>query len=234
MKLSTLGRIVSHDHYPIVRAVRLSDGYERLIIGPPPPDPLGEAVQKVLRDQAALVITLSTERWFLQPFLPPLELLVVGAVHIAQFLVRIANLTNYQVKVIDPRTSFAHKERFPGAQLITDWPDEVLSKLPLSGRSAIVTLSHDPKIDDAALSIALSSTAFYIGCLGSRRTHKERLSRLRQQGHSPDHLDRLRGPVGLAIGAKTPAEIAVAIMAEITQTLRLSCAQQKVSFDDGY
>lgn len=151
---------------------------------------------------------------------PPLRMIVVGAVHIAQPLVSMARLCGYDPVLIDPRGSFGAAHRFPGERIVEDWPDEAMTALAPDARTAVVTLTHDPKLDDPALRIALGSGAFYIGCLGSPRTHAKRLERLRAGGVTEDTIARIHAPVGLAIGAKSPAEIAVSIMAEITRVLR--------------
>lgn len=157
---------------------------------------------------------------FLAVHNPPLRLAVVGGAHIAQSLARMAIETGYDVTVIDPRESFASPARFPGVALSHDWPDTALAALALDARAAVVTLTHDPKLDDPGLRAALDSPAFYIGALGSTRTHAKRLARLAAEGVAPDQIARIRAPVGLDIGARTPAEIAVAILAQITQALR--------------
>jgi xanthine dehydrogenase accessory factor len=157
---------------------------------------------------------------FIEVWSPPLRLIVVGAVHIAQTLARMAVQAGYDVTIIDPRSAFASEERFPGVTLATDWPDEVLPALRPDKRTAIVTLTHDPKIDDPALQAALRSDAFYIGALGSRRTHAKRGERLESAGFGPTAFARIHGPVGLDIGALTPGEIAVSILAQITAILR--------------
>ncbi|MCX7646306.1 MAG: XdhC family protein [Rhodobacteraceae bacterium] len=151
---------------------------------------------------------------------PPLRLVVVGAVHIAQPLLQIARLAGYDPFLIDPREAFGSAARFPGERISHDWPDEAMAAHGLDARTAVVTLTHDPKLDDPAIRAALGSEAFYLGCLGSTRTHARRVARLREAGHSEAEIARIHAPVGLDIGAATPAEIAVAIMAEITQVLR--------------
>jgi len=158
-------------------------------------------------------------RTFLHVFNPPLRLFVVGAVHIAQALAPMAAILGYGVAVIDPRRAFASPRRFAAPRVLDDWPDEALAVEHLDARSAVVTLTHDPKLDDPALAAALRSDAFYIGCLGSRRTHAKRLQRLTAAGFDAGSLERLHGPVGLDIGASSPAEIATAILAEMTQSL---------------
>ena len=163
---------------------------------------------------------VSGKRLFVQVFNRPLRMIVVGGVHIAQALVPIAITTGFQVTVVDPRTAFASELRFPGTQLDHQWPDEALEGLDLDHRCAVITLSHDPKIDDPALETALRTDVFYIGSLGSRRTHAARLDRLRQRDFDDDTLARIHAPVGLDIRAQSTAEIAVAIVAETIQELR--------------
>jgi xanthine dehydrogenase accessory factor len=160
--------------------------------------------------------------FFIELWRAPLRLAIVGAVHIAQALAPIATLAGYQVTLIDPRRAFADEARFPGARILAAWPDEVLPDYRLGGRSALVALSHEPRIDDPALLAALRSTAFYIGALGSRGSAEKRRARLRAQGVADEALARIHGPIGLAIGAATPAEIAIAIAAELTGALRLA------------
>ncbi len=153
---------------------------------------------------------------------PPLRLFIVGAVHIAQHLVGMAQACGYAPYVIDPRPAFASTARFPQAVVIDDWPDAALADMRLDARTTVVTLAHDPKLDDPAIMAALRSDVFYLGCLGSSRTHAKRLARLSAAGFEQDALARIHGPVGLPIGGRQPAEIAISIMAELTQTLRKS------------
>ena len=157
---------------------------------------------------------------FVEVFNPRLRCIIVGAVHIAQPLARMASIAGYLVTVIDPRTAFASDERFPDVTLSTEWPDEALATLRLNRRTAVITLTHDPKLDDPALATALRSDAFYIGALGSKKTHAARLKRLQVLGFGEAELARIHGPVGLDINAVSPAEIAVSIMAQVTQVLR--------------
>ncbi|MFN5997908.1 MAG: XdhC family protein [Paracoccaceae bacterium] len=151
---------------------------------------------------------------------PPLRLIVIGAVHIAQPLLAIARTCGYAPTLIDPRAAFGSAARFPGETILDDWPDEALAQLAPDARTAIVTLTHDPKLDDPAIRFALNSPAFYLGSLGSTRTHAKRVERLTAEGFTPDQIAKIHAPVGLDIGAKTPAEIAVSVMAQITETLR--------------
>ena len=184
-----------------------------------PADFAAQIRQAILDDNSGLLETESG-RVFVHVFQPPLRLLVVGAVHIAQALIPVARLLGYQITLIDPRQAWAAESRFAGVSISTQWPDEALLELAPDTRTAIVTLSHDPKLDDPALKVALDSPAFYIGALGSRRTHATRLQRLQESGLEQAALARIHAPIGLDIGAKSPAEIALSIMAELTQTLR--------------
>lgn len=151
---------------------------------------------------------------------PPLRLLIVGAVHIAQPLVAMAQACGYAPVVIDPRPGFAAASRFPGQVIVDDWPDAALRALKIDARTAVVTLTHDPKLDDPAIVTALESPAFYLGCLGSTRTHAKRVLRLKEVGFTDAEIGRIHAPVGLDIGGRQPGEIALSIMAEITRTLR--------------
>lgn len=148
------------------------------------------------------------------------KLFIIGAVHISQHLAPMAEQTGFNVTIIDPRTTFASKERFPGADLVADWPDTILSQHPLDAECAMVTLTHDPKIDDAALKTALPHPLFFIACLGSKRTHAARLERLKEAGFGQEDLARIHGPAGLSIKAETPAEIAVSVLAQLIAARR--------------
>lgn len=151
---------------------------------------------------------------------PPLRLIVVGAVHIAQALVPMARIAGYDPAIVDPRETFASSSRFPGETILTDWPDEAVAKLGLDTRTAVVLLTHDPKLDDPALEAALEANVFYIGALGSTRTHAKRVERMKESGFTGEQIDRIHGPIGLDIGAAGPSEIAVAILAQMTAVLR--------------
>jgi xanthine dehydrogenase accessory factor len=203
-----------------VLATRLSDGAQRLIEAGDRSDALANAAQVALvRDQSGSA-EADGATWFLNVFNSPPRLYIVGAVHIAQPLSQIAALNNFDVTVIDPRTAFATSERFPNLHIIAAWPDEALADLPLDARTAVVTLTHDPKLDDPALVAALKSDAFYVGALGSRKTHAARVGRLKAAGFDDTAIARIHGPVGLDIGAVSPAEIAVSVMAQIIERLR--------------
>ncbi len=156
---------------------------------------------------------------FLTVYVPPPQLVITGAVHISQALAPIAKLLNYDVTIVDPRTAFASPERFPDVKIVAEWPDVALPPLNVDRYTAFVALTHDPKIDDPALLHALSRDCFYIGALGSRKTHARRVERLKQQGISDANVARIHAPIGLDIGAVSPAEIAVAIMGQITERL---------------
>ncbi len=185
---------------------------------------LGPALRRFAADALAedrpRSLDLDGRRYFVQVYTPPRRLIVVGAVHIAQSLVPMAALAGYEVIVVDPRRAFATAERFPGTALDPRWPDEALAALAPDRRTAVVTLTHDPKLDDPALAAALATDAFYIGALGSGQTHAKRLERLREGGLDDAALARIHAPVGLDIGAVSPAEIAISILAEMTGLLR--------------
>jgi xanthine dehydrogenase accessory factor len=187
------------------------------------------AVRTAIRDDRSTTVEVSDGRLFVEVFNPPLRLIVVGAVHAAQPLARMAAIAGYAVTIVDPRTAFATEERFPGVALSAEWPDEAMPRLKPDRRTAIVTLTHDPKIDDPALTVALKSQAFYVGALGSKRTHAGRCQRLKEAGFADAEIARIHGPVGLSIGALTPAEIAISILAQITQVLRADRIKERAA-----
>lgn len=210
---------------PVVLAMALDSGDARLLEPGPEENyqfcgvDLQAAMHTALGENRSRIIETAGGEIFLNVFNPPLRLIVVGAVHIAQALVPMAQSLGYQVTVIDPRGAFADAQRFSGLEVREDWPDEALEGMALDARAAVVTLTHDPKLDDAALGVALKSDVFYIGCLGSRKTHAARLKRLRQAGFDQDTLARIHGPVGLDIGARSAAEIALSVLAQMTQIM---------------
>ena len=185
-------------------------------------DPLRDILESHLRGGKSGMEETPQGRVFLTVHVPPPRLVVTGAVHISQALAPVARLLGYDVTIVDPRTAFASPERFPDVKLIPQWPDEALPPLGVDRYTAFAALTHDPKIDDPALFHALSRDCFYIGALGSKKTHARRLERLKTQGVTDAALSRIHAPIGLAIGAVSPPEIAVAIMGEITASLRLS------------
>jgi xanthine dehydrogenase accessory factor len=189
-------------------------------------DALAHALQ-LLNDDRSGTLETAAGLLFVEVWNPKPRLLVIGAVHTAQELVPLARAAGYEVTVIDPRTAFGTPARFPNTTLRNDWPNEALAALAPDRRTAILTLTHDPKIDDPALEAGLRSDAFYIGALGSRRTHAKRVERLKEAGFDDAAIGRIRGPVGLAIGAQTPMEIAISIMAEITAVLRRAPLAQR-------
>ncbi|WP_425090565.1 XdhC family protein [Tropicimonas sp. S265A] len=192
------------------------DTWERRLVRPGADDPLASAVTARARaDKSGF-----EEAWFLGLHNPPLRMVVVGAVHIAQPLLTMARLAGYDPVLVDPREAFASAARFPGETLVHEWPDAALAAEGLDARTAVVTLTHDPKLDDPAIKVALASECFYLGCLGSTRTHAKRVARLEESGFTPDQIGRIHAPVGLNIGAKSPAEIAISVMAQITERLR--------------
>jgi xanthine dehydrogenase accessory factor len=184
------------------------------------PPPLWDAALRASAADRSGVERIGDGDVFLHAFVPATRLVVVGAVHIAQALVPMATLCGLAVTVVDPRGAFATPERFPGVELSTAWPDDALAALAPDRRTAVVTLTHDPKLDDPALVVALRSPAFFIGSLGSRKTHEARRLRLLEEGFTQADLARIHGPVGLSIGARTPAEIAVSILAQLVATMR--------------
>ncbi|MDE2581743.1 MAG: XdhC family protein [Rhodospirillales bacterium] len=205
---------------PVVLATRLPDGAQCLLPDPARPAPLNAAAAQALEEDESGTVKIDGTDWFLHAYTPPLRLIVVGAVHIAQALVPFASEVGFAVTVVDPRRSFASDERFPDVTVRTDWPDEAMDALAPDSRTAVVTLTHDPKLDDPALDRALRSDAFYIGALGSRRTHAARLGRLRALGHDDVTLARIKGPVGLDLEAVTAPEIGLSIAAELVAARR--------------
>jgi xanthine dehydrogenase accessory factor len=206
---------------PAIVVTDVGSGKERLVkaadIGR---DPLRAALAERLRTGKSGMDDTAEGRVFLTVYVPAPQLVITGAVHISQALAPIGKLLGYDVTIVDPRTAFASIERFPDVKVIAEWPDKALPPLNIDHYTAFVALTHDPKIDDPALTHALARDCFYIGALGSRKTHARRVARLKGQGLSEAAVARIHAPIGLDIGAVSPAEIAVAIMAEITARLR--------------
>ncbi|MEQ1952519.1 XdhC family protein [Mesorhizobium sp. CN2-181] len=181
---------------------------------------LGEAVGKAFRTGISKTVAVNGAGYFLNVSLPSPRLVVVGAVHISQALAPMAKVAGFDMEIIDPRTAFATAERFPDVPLHADWPEPVLAARPLDAYTALCAVTHDPKIDDFALKAALDAGCFYVGALGSRKTHAARVQRLREAGAGEEQVARLHAPIGLDIGATSPQEIAVAILAQVIQVFR--------------
>jgi xanthine dehydrogenase accessory factor len=207
---------------PVVRLTWLEGGRERLVDATAGDlsSTLRERVGEAIRSDRGELVASADGPVFVHPLNPPLRLAIVGAVHIAQRLSSLARDLGYAVSVIDPRRGFLTEARFPDVEQSHEWPDAALESFDLDARTAVVTLSHDAKIDEPALAVALRSGCFYVGALGSRRTQERRRERLREAGLGEEELARIHGPVGLDLGARSPAEIALSIAAEMTATLR--------------
>jgi xanthine dehydrogenase accessory factor len=204
---------------PVALFTRLADGCQSLLTQSglagdlqPDEEQLAQAQSLLVQGRSALIGEHS--ELFLRTYVPSSRLFLIGAVHIAQALAPMATAAGFEVTVIDPRRAFCQQARFPGVSMFAQWPDEILKQCQLDSQCAVVTLTHDPKIDDPALEIALNSPAFYIGSLGSSRTHAQRVTRLSEMGLG-EQLDRIHAPVGLGLGGRAPAEIAVAVLAQI-------------------
>jgi xanthine dehydrogenase accessory factor len=229
MKAALLERLlaVRKSGVPAALVTELASGRQALVAGGGTEgefslDPAAAAaVTRALADDRSVTLGEGDARLLIQVFNPPLRLVIVGAVHIAETLIPIAEAVGFAVSVVDPRTGFADRPAFRGRAVIVAWPDEGLRRLAPDARTAVVVLAHDPKLDEPALAAALRSPAFYVGALGSKKNQAARHERLAAAGFGPADLARIHGPIGLAIGARTPAEIAVAIIAEIVARRRL-------------
>jgi xanthine dehydrogenase accessory factor len=199
----------------------LGDGRDRVINeGDPVAGLLGDAVRQAFLSGKSSVAEIEGRSFFLNVHVPPPRLVVIGAVHISQALAPMARIAGYDMEIIDPRTAFATPERFPDIKLFAEWPQDILEKRPLDPYTAVAVVTHDPKIDDQALERALKAGCFYVGALGSRKTHAKRVERLTALGFSQDEIALVHSPIGLDIGAASPAEIAVAVMAEVIKAFR--------------
>ena len=204
----------------LVLATRLADGMQMLLPGGQVPPAIAQAADAALQQGRSAAAETDGERWFLHVHMPAFQVVIVGAVHIAQALVPLAQTVGMACCVLDPRAPFNSAERFPGAARLLAWPDAAMAGLALGPATALVALAHDPKLDDPALDAALRSEAVFIGALGSRKSHAARLVRLAALGHGEAALARVRGPVGLALGAVSAEEIALSIVAEIVAVRR--------------
>ena len=224
MKLETLRElnVERAARRPAIVVTDTANGEQRLVkVGDFAVDPLRAELSKQLRMGKSATIEAGGRKLFLNVYAPTARLVIIGAVHISQALAPLARTLGYDVTVVDPRTAFASQERFPDVPLIAEWPDVALPPLNIDHYTAFAALTHDPKIDDPALLHAFARDCFYIGALGSRKTHGKRAERLKAQGAKDSDIARIHAPIGLSIGAVSPSEIAVAIMAEITAQLRL-------------
>ncbi len=198
----------------------LADGSGRVVREGESVAGLDEALTSAFRSGKSGTIEVEGKKLFLNVHVPPPRLVVIGAVHISQALAPMARIAGYDMEIIDPRTAFATDDRFPEVPLFADWPETVLKQRPLDAYTAVAAVTHDPKIDDFALKSALEAGCFYVGALGSRKTHAKRLERLATAGVSQEALGRIRAPIGLSIGASSPAEIAVAVLAQVIEAFR--------------
>lgn len=222
----------------VIRVAALDGSFERLVTDQEDisADPLARDLAACFKSGKSGLVTPNTDTStalaerssdvFLTVYLPPPKLIAIGAVHISQALVKVAKVAGFHITIVDPRTAFATPERFADVPLHADWPEDILPDLKVDRYTALAALTHDPKIDDWALAHALARDCFYVGALGSRKTHGKRLQRLEEAGVSATALQRIKAPIGLDIGAANPQEIAVAILAEIIATLRIKTPQQ--------
>ena len=217
MKDKTLKLVLSekNNRNTIIVATELESGQQIILNNNDKNNQIYISAKSLIKQGKSDIINIDNQRWFINISLPPLRLVTVGAVHIAQPLAEIATIAGYEVTIIDPRAAFANNKRFPNINIINEWPEEALIDFKIDNRTAVVTLTHDPKLDDSALYAALNSKAFYIGSLGSKKTHNARIERLKIAGFNEDAIKNIHGPVGLSIGAKSPQEIAISIMSEL-------------------
>ena len=197
---------------------RLKDGFQEFIIHEKPQTISMSLYKKsldALQSGNSYIVTIENDEWFIKTYNPSISLIIVGAVHIAEPLVKLAKVVGFNAILIDPRTNLNINQKFPNIKIYNDWPDVALNKISINYSSALVTLTHDPKLDDVALKYILNTKVFYIGCLGSKKTHSARLSRLKKAGFDDNQLKRIHGPIGLKIKARSPSEIALSIISEI-------------------
>jgi len=205
----------------VIMLTDLAGGRNRLVMkGDPVSGELGGAVEKAFRTGKSASVEVEGQRFFLNVHLPSPRMVIIGAVHISQALAPMAKMSGFDVRVVDPRTAFATPERFENVDLVADWPEDALKDQPIDAFTALVAVTHDPKIDDWPLEVALQAEAFYVGALGSRKTHARRVERLTETGLKEPEIARIAAPIGLDIGAQSPEEIAVAILAQVISALR--------------
>jgi len=236
MKADYLARLNQFraERQPCALVTHLKDGTQRfLTLADMDNDPLHAELAQAFRLNKSAVVEREGEKYFITIQAPPLRIIVLGAVHVSQSMAGMARLLGYDLMVVDPRTAFASETRFPDTQVVAEWPDQALPALGLDAFTAFVALTHDPKIDDPGLELALKSPCFYIGALGSRKTHARRIERLQKAGFTEADLARIHAPIGLNIGGVSPAEIALSIMAEITATLRLPAKAERLAQQGG-
>ena len=232
MKLATLAELNAERaaRRPVIVVTDTDGGEQRLVKAKDfAADPLRTELTKQLRTGKSGMVEVSGKKLFLNVYAPTARLVIIGAVHISQALAPLARSLGYDVTVVDPRTAFASPERFPDVPLVAEWPDVALPPLNVDHYTAFVAVTHDPKIDDPALLHAFQRDCFYIGALGSRKTHAKRAERLKAQGATDADIAKIHAPIGLAIGAVSPSEIAVSIMAEITANLRMPKEKEAVA-----
>jgi xanthine dehydrogenase accessory factor len=217
LKDKTLKLVLSekNNRNTIIVATELESGQQIILNNNDKNNQIYNSAKALIKKGKSDIVNIDNQRWFINISLPPLRLVTVGAVHIAQPLAEIATIAGYEVTIIDPRAAFANNKRFPNINIVNEWPEEALIDFKIDNRTAVVTLTHDPKLDDSALYAALNSKAFYIGSLGSKKTHNARIERLKIAGFNEDAIKKIHGPVGLSIGAKSPQEIAISIMSEL-------------------
>ena len=228
MKAETIAALQAarSERRAVTLATRLGDAAEALVYRDKAEGPLAgdaaivSAARRAMEVGRSETVDVGGAKIFLNVYVPPARLIIVGAVHIAQSLAPMATMLDFDVTVVDPRGAWATTNRFPGVKVVQEWADEAFDKMGLDVSTAVVTLTHDPKLDDPALAAALKSDCIYIGALGSRKTHDKRMARLTELGFGPADFARIHGPVGLNIGALSPAEIAISIIGEITQVRR--------------
>ena len=235
MDLTLLRRLnqARRDRQAVIRVSDLATGADRLVFETDlsAEDPLAPELTAAFRSgKSGMIETADGSKHFLTVHVPPPRIIVIGAAHISQALAPMARIAGFDVTIIDPRTAFATEERFEGTPILPEWPEDVIpSKLTLDAYAALVAVTHDPKIDDWPIAAALNAGCFYVGALGSRKTHAKRVERLQANGISEARIARIAAPIGLKIGAQSPAEIAVSILAQIIEALRLRPAYLAVS-----